>query len=147
MQGATASNETLGRVGAGGTPRGPAGNPVARRRLAVIALAVVAAFGGAFAIGFATKKHSAQQAAPQLAPNTTVQGAHTVAVTAVSANAAIPDLKSAPKPKKPKPNPSTTPSQSVVTPPPISIPSTPPSIGGGGTNGGGGTGGGGTAGG
>ena len=44
MEGATASNETLGGVG-GLTAA------VARRRMALIALAVVVAFGAAFAIG------------------------------------------------------------------------------------------------
>lgn len=153
MQGATASNETLGRVGAGGTPEDPARSSIARRRLALIALAVVVGFGAAFAIGAATKKHTDQQAPAQLAPTTSVQGSHTVAVTAVSANAAIPDLKAPPKPKKPKPKPTTatssSSSSSTVTPPPtiVTPSSPPPTTGGGGTNGGGGTGGGGTVGG
>lgn len=152
MQGATASSETLGRIGAGGTPEGPARSRVAQRRLVLIALAVLVAFGAAFAIGAATKKHDTQQPAPQLAPSTSVQGAHQVAVTAVSANAAIPNLKAPPaKPKpKPKPTASTTTSSSTVTPP-VSPPATSPGSGapsgGGGTPGGGTVGGGGTTGG
>src|SRR6185312_1856175 len=101
MQGATASNETLGGVGADGTSQDSA--RVARRRAALIALVAVVAFGAFFAIGAATKKHTAQDAPAQLAPSTNVQGAKTVAVTAVSANAAIPDLKSPPPKPKPKP--------------------------------------------
>ena len=104
MQGATASSETLGRIGAGGTPEGPARSRVAQRRLALIALVVIVAFGAAFAIGAATKKHDTPQAPTQLAPSTSVQGAHSVGITAVSANAAIPDLK-APPPVKHKPKP------------------------------------------
>ena len=150
MQGATASNETLGGVGTDGRSQESA--RVARRRLGLIALVVVVAFGAAFAIGAATKKHTDQQAAPQLAPSTSVQGAHTVGVTAVSANAAIPDLKSPPPPKhKPaKQSTSTSSSSSTVTPTAPSTPSSPgttSSQGGGGTLGGGQTGGGGTIGG
>jgi hypothetical protein len=153
MQGATASNETLTGVG-DGTSQVPARSRVARRRLGLIALVVVVAFGATFAIGAATKKHTDQPAAPQLAPSTSVQGAHTVGVTAVSANAAIPDLKSPPPPKhKPKPKPSTssTTSSGTVVPTQPSTPSSPGTggsqSGGGGTVGGGGTGGGGTVGG
>ena len=152
MQGATASNETLGGVGADGTAQDSA--RVARRRLGLIALVVVVAFGAAFAIGAATKKHDAQQSSPQLAPSTSVQGAHTVGVTAVSANAAIPDLKSPPPPKhkpKPKPTTSSSTSSSTVVPTQPTTPSSPSQggggTGGGGTVGGGGTGGGGTVGG
>ena len=79
MQGATASNETLGGVGTDGTSQD---SPhVARRRLALIALVAVVAFGAAFAIGAASKKHDAQQAPAQLAPSTSVQGAQKVAIT------------------------------------------------------------------
>lgn len=152
MQGATASNETLGGVGADGTAQDSA--RVARRRLGLIALVVVVAFGAAFAIGAATKKHDAQQSSPQLAPSTSVQGAHTVGVTAVSANAAIPDLKSPPPPKhkpaKQTTSTSSSSSSSTVTPTAPSTPSSPgttSSQGGGGTLGGGQTGGGGTVGG
>src|SRR5438552_16986567 len=94
MQGATASNETLSGVGTDGRSQDSA--RVARRRLGLIALVVVVAFGAALAIGAVTKKHDAPQAPSQLAPSTSVQGAHQVAITAVSANAAIPDLKSPP---------------------------------------------------
>ena len=152
MQGATASNETLGGVGADGTAQDSA--RVARRRLGLIALVVVVAFGAAFAIGAATKKHDAQQSSPQLAPSTSVQGAHSVGITAVSANAAIPDLKSPPPPKhkpaKQTTSTSSSSSSSTVTPTAPSTPSSPgttSSQGGGGTLGGGQTGGGGTVGG
>jgi len=144
MQGATASNETLGGVGTDGTSQ--ASPRVARRRLGLIALVVVVAFGAAFAIGAATKKNTDQPAPPQLAPSTSVQGAHTVGVTAVSANAAIPDLKSPPPKPKPKPKPSTSSSTSSGTVVPTQ-PTTPSNPGNGGTVGGGGTGGGGTVGG
>ena len=141
-----------------GTSQDSARSRVARRRLGLIALVVVVAFGAAFAIGAATKKHADQQPAAQLAPSTSVQGAHTVAVTAVSANAAIPDLKSPPPPKhkpKPKPTTSSSPSSSTVVPTQPSTSSSPGTVGsqggggtgGGGTVGGGGTGGGGTVGG
>ena len=157
MEGATASNETFGGVG-DGTSQDSARSRVARRRLGLIALVVVVAFGAAFAIGAATKKHADQQPAAQLAPSTSVQGAHTVGVTAVSANAAIPDLKSPPPPKhkpKPKPTTSSSTSSSTVVPTQPSTPSSPGTVGsqggggtgGGGTVGGGGTGGGGTVGG
>jgi hypothetical protein len=148
MQGATASNETLSGVGADGRSQDSA--RVARRRLGLIALVVVVAFGAAFAIGAVTKKHDAPQAPSQLAPSTSVQGAHQVAITAVSANAAIPDLKSPPPPKKKpaKQTTSTSTSSSAVTP---TVPSNPGTTGsqsgGGGTLGGGSTGGGGTVGG
>jgi hypothetical protein len=150
MQGATASNETLGGVGADG--RSQDSGRVARRRLGLIALVVVVAFGAAFAIGAVTKKHDAPQAPSQLAPSTSVQGAHQVAITAVSANAAIPDLKSPPPPKKKpaKQRTSTSSSSSAVTPTAPSTssnPGTTSSQGGGGTIGGGQTGGGGTVGG
>src|SRR6478736_6117682 len=126
MQGATASNETLGGVGTDGVSQ--ASPRVARRRLGLIALVAVVAFGAAFAIGAASKKHDAQQAPAQLAPSTSVQGAHTVGVTAVSANAAIPDLKSPPPPKhkpKPKPTTSSSTSSSTVVPTQPSTPSSP----------------------
>jgi hypothetical protein len=155
MQGATASNETLGGVGTEG--RSEDSSRVARRRLGLIALVVVVAFGAAFAIGAATKKHDAQQAAPQLAPSTSVQGAHSVSVTAVSANAAIPDLKSPPPPKHKAPKQTTSTSTSSVTPTAPVTPSNPGTngggtvgggtVGGGGAVGGGGTTGGGTTGG
>lgn len=152
MQGATASNETLGGVGADGTAQDSA--RVARRRLGLIALVVVVAFGAAFAIGAVSKKHDAVQAPAQLAPSTSVQGAHTVGVTPVSANAAIPDLKSPPPPKhkpaKQSTSTSSSSSSSTVTPTAPSTPSSPgttSSQGGGGTLGGGQTGGGGTVGG
>jgi hypothetical protein len=149
MQGATASNETLGGVGTDGRSQESA--RVGRRRLALIALVVIVAFGAAFAIGAATKKHDAQQAAPQLAPSTSVQGAHSVGVTAVSANAAIPDLKSPPPPKHKAPKQTTSTSNtSPVTPTAPVTPSNPRTTGsqiGGGTVGGGQTGGGGTVGG
>jgi hypothetical protein len=147
MQGATASNETLGGVGADGRSQDSA--RVARRRLGLIALLVVVAFGAAFAIGAVTKKHDAPQAPSQLAPSTSVQGAHSVSITAVSANAAIPDLKSPPPPKKKpaKQSTSTSTSSSPVTPIVPSNPGTNGSQGGGGTLGGGSTGGGGTVGG
>jgi uncharacterized membrane protein YgcG len=132
-----------------GTSQEPADSRVARRRLGLIALIVVIAFGAAFAIGAATKKHTAPPAAPQLEPSTSVQGAHTVGVTAVSANAAIPDLKSPPPPKhKPaKQTTSTSSSSTAVAPTTPSTPSNPGTFGGGGTGGGGTVGGGGTGGG
>src|ERR1700761_5119651 len=148
MQGATASNETLGGVGTDSTSQ--ASPRVARRRLGLIALVVVVAFGAAFAIGAATKKNTDQPAPPRLAPSTSVQGAHTVGVTAVSSNAAIPDLKSPPPPKHKPAKQTTSTSSSTVVPTQPSTSSSPgnvPSQGGGGTGGGGSGAGGGTPGG
>src|SRR5262249_8795319 len=124
MQGATASNETLGGVGADGTSQDQA--RVARRRVGLIPLVAVVAFAAFVAIGMAKKKHTTANAPAQLAPSTSVQGAKTVAVTSVSGNATIPDLKSPPaKPKpKPKQTTSTTSSSTPVTPTPPSTPST-----------------------
>src|SRR5690349_3240118 len=135
MDGAAASAETLGEVATD--------SRIARRRMSLSALAVAVAFGATFAIGSVTKKHTGQQTPSQLAPATNVEGTHTVPVTAVSANATIPDLKSpAPKRKPPKQTTSTSPSPSTnsVTPTPPSTPSSPGSVspqGGGGTLGGG----------
>ena len=129
MDGAAASAETLSEVATD--------SRIARRRMTLSALAVVVAFGATFAIGAVTKKHTGQQTASQLAPATNVQGTHTVPVTAVSANATIPDLKSPPpKHKPPKQTTSTSPSTSSVTPTPPSTPSSPGNVG---SQGGGGT--------
>ncbi len=113
MEGATAASKGAAPIGAASARNGTHG-PVGARRLAALAVCVVAVFAAAFAVGSMTKKHSAPPAAPAALVPASATGTQHVTITAISPASTVPGLKPKPKPKV-KPPVTTTPSQSTQT--------------------------------
>jgi len=97
MAGATATGE-IGRIDSGQSHEANAPKSGTRGLIVGAVVVVAAAFGVAFAAGLATKGSTTKTTSSQLAPATSVQGQQKVAITAVGAAPALPNLKSAPKP-------------------------------------------------
>ena len=97
MAGATATGE-IGRIDSGQSHEANPPKSGTRGLIVGAVVVVAAAFGVAFAAGSATKGSTTKTTSSQLAPATSVQGQQKVAITAVGAAPAVPNLKSAPKP-------------------------------------------------